>query len=104
MLVQLEPRFSRRHTGKGYERFVYLEFGRLHCFPDLLRTKLLFALALDADPVSVWLNDEEIEAALVIALTAQLADLCLGIAALHEVGNDALELLSGQALEGQYWR
>ena len=54
--------------------------------------------------MSVRLNDEDIEAALVIALTAQLADLCPGIATLHEVGNDALELFRGQALEGQYRR
>ena len=104
MLIQFEPRLGGRDASKGNERLVDLEFGRLHCLPDLLRAKLLFALALNADAVPVWLDNQDIEATLVIALTAQLADLGPGVAALHKVGDNALELLGRQTLEGQHRR
>ena len=105
-LSKLEARFGRGDTSKGDERLVRDgKFSRLHCLLDLLRTLLLLALTLNADADgAVRLNNEDIEAALVIALTAQLADLGSRVAALHKVRDDALELFGRQTLEGQHRR
>ncbi len=106
VLLHLEASIGGRCASQRDDRFGHVELGCRNGLGQLLRPELLLAFALHGAAPAVRMHHQDVEAALIVALSAQLADLGVGKPTLEQFGHESLKVVGRQAVEredGHEW-